>query len=256
MTGLKVSIITICYNSAATIRESIESVLAQDYTNIEYTIVDGQSTDATCDIVRSYGDAINVFKSESDTGIYNAMNKGIALATGDVVAFLNSDDVYRDCTVVGRMADLMQRDHLDAAYGDIYYVDRANIQRVIRYWRTGEFGEGAIGRGWIPPHPSFFCRRDVYMRLGTYNEEFRIAADYELMLRYIAVHRVRIGYLPYVVVNMRVGGESHRLKGFLKGNREILRSFQTNKLPLPRFFIVRRMMAKLKQFLVRERVGT
>ena len=238
----KVSIITVAYNSRSTIEDTILSVLNQDYGNIEHIIVDGQSNDGTTAIIKQHLNKIAVYLSEPDNGIYDAMNKGLELATGDIIATLNSDDVYASQTIVGQMVDFMQRNVLEAAYGNLVYINHKNTNKnkVTRFWKAGEYKKGAFCHGWVMPHPTFFCRKQVFEKYGYFNSSFQIAADFELMLRFIEKHQIKIGYLPKVIVNMRAGGKANILQGIIRGNWEIIKSFRLNGLRLsPGFFILK-----------------
>jgi len=224
-----VSIVTVCFNSAQTLRNSIESVLSQEYPRIEYIIVDGGSTDGTVDIVRQYADRIAAFVSECDRGIYDAMNKGIELATGDIVGMLNSDDVYANPRAVGDLVAAMQVANAEAAFADVVFVDRLDMQRVRRYYDSGRWRPSRFRFGWMPAHPTFFIKRDWYVRLGLYSLEYRIAADFEMLVRLLYRGKASYVYVPRVLVRMRLGGAS---TGGLRQswilNREIVRACRAN----------------------------
>jgi len=244
---MKISIITVCFNSAETIEGTIRSVLGQDYKDIEYVVVDGDSTDGTIEVVNNYKDEISKFTSEPDEGIYEAMNKGIKLSSGDIIAFLNSDDMYTDRTIVGQMTEFMQSNGLDAAYGDLIYVDRKNSNRVRRFWKAGQYRRNALCYGWVLPHPTFFCRKEIFERHGYFNDKLQIAADFELMLRFIEKHQIKVGYLPKVIVKMRTGGKANILRGMIQGNKEIIKSFRLNDLHLSPWFFVCKPITKISQ---------
>lgn len=248
---MRVSIITVCFNSAATIEDTIESILGQDYKDIEYIVVDGGSTDGTLDIIDRHKHEIARVISEPDHGIYDAMNKGIESSTGDIIATLNSDDVYADRTVVGRMVEFMKKNGLDAGYGDVIYVDHKDATRVRRFWKPGPHRSGAFRYGWVIPHPAFFCRKEIFERFGYFNDNLRIAADFELMLRFVERHRIRVGYIPRVVVRMRTAGKANLWRGIIRGNWEIIRSFQLNGFRLSPWFFVRKPIMKISQLFVR-----
>ena len=244
---MKVSIITVCFNSDETIEDTVKSVLSQDYEHIEYIVVDGGSMDGTLDILKKYRDRIHKYISEPDNGVYEAMNKGIGLSSGDIVATLNSDDVYADETIVGQMAEFVQNNGLDAAYGDLVYIDHNNGDRVTRFWKAGAYKRKAFSYGWVIPHPTFFCRKEIFEKHGYFNEKFRTAADFELMLRFIEKHRINVGYLPEVIVKMRTGGNANVFRGVIRGNLEIIRSFRLNNMHLSPLFFILKPVIKISQ---------
>jgi len=247
---MRVSIITICYNSEATIRETIASVLSQSYSDIEYIIVDGASKDSTCEIVRSFGDKISIFVSEPDKGIYDAMNKGVKLATGDVIGILNSDDFYADANVISDIVSIFKNTGAQGVYADLVYVDRENINKVTRTWKSGNYEEGKFLFGWMPPHPTFFVKREVYEAYGHYTTELRSSSDYEFMLRVIHKEKISIGYLPRVITKMRVGGQSNvTISNRRKANLEDKRAWEMNDLKPYFFTIALKPIRKIKQFL-------
>jgi len=179
------------------------------------------------------------------------MNKGIRLSTGEIVATLNSDDMYADETIVGRMVKFIQKDSLDAAYGDLAYINPNNSHHIRRFWKAGEYKRGAFCYGWVIPHPTFFCRKQVFEKYGYFNERFQIAADFELMLRFIERYQIKIGYLPEVIVKMRPGGKANLLRGIIRGNRDIIRSFRLNNLRLSPWFFVLKPVMKISQLFAR-----
>lgn len=208
---MKISIITVTFNSGKTIRSTIESVLQQTYKDIEYIIVDGKSKDDTMEIVRSYETPFcgkMRYVSESDEGIYDAMNKGIAMATGEVVGILNSDDFYTSSDVLETVAKVMSDSHIDAVYGDVHYVHKEHLDKCVRYYTSRPFHRYWMRFGFMPAHPSFYCRRSVYERYGTFDLSYKVAADFENLLRLIYVHHIRIHYIAKDFVTMRTGGAS------------------------------------------------
>ena len=245
--ALKVTIITPVFNGASTIENTIESIIQQDYENIEYIIVDGKSTDGTVSLIEKYADQIDKFVSEPDRGIYDAVNKGIKVASGDILCTLNCDDMYADSTIISQMVEFIQSNVLDAAYGDIVYVDRHDTNCVKRFWETGEYKKGSFRYGWVPPHPAFFCRKEIFDKYGDFNDQFEIAGDFELMLRFIEKHQIKIGYLPKIIVKMRIGGKANILRGIFHGNLEIINSFRLNNLRLSLWFFVYKPIAKISQ---------
>jgi len=252
---LKISIITVVWNNASTIKDAIDSVLNQTYENIEYIVVDGASIDGTVEIVQIYGDKINKFISEKDTGLYSAMNKGIKLATGDIVGILNSDDVYFDKYVVENVATEFKENDVDSVYGDLYYVEENDLNKVVRYWRSSHFKEGSFAKGWHPPHPTFFVKREVYEKHGLFDLEMKVSADFELMLRFLEKYKISTIYLSKVLVRMRVGGESNRsIKNIIAGNKSILRAFNKNRIQVNKFlYFLYRFVPKIIQMIKRGR---
>jgi glycosyltransferase involved in cell wall biosynthesis len=249
---MKVSIITITYNSAETVEDTIQSVLAQDYPNIEYIIVDGASKDDTLSIVNRYKDKIATIQSEPDKGIYDAMNKGVRLATGDLIGILNSDDFYADAHVISDIVKTVQSAGADGCYADLVYVDRNETSRVVRTWKSGEYRHGQFMRGWMPPHPTFFVKRTMYEAHGTYSLQLRSAADYELMLRFIHKHGIKVSYLPRVITKMRAGGQSNvTIKNRWRANREDRLAWKMNGLQPGFFTLMRKPLSKLIQFIKR-----
>ena len=205
---MKVSIITSCYNRAATIRSAIESVLAQDYNDIEFIVVDGSSTDCSLDIIREYVDRISIIISEPDHGMYEAINKGIRVATGEIIGLLHSDDFFYDNGVIGRIVKRIKRTHADFLYGDGLFVNPDNTNKVVRNWIGGGYRLWKVRHGWLPLHPTCYIRRDVMMRLGLYNESYKIAADSDLLVRYLLTGGLTVTYLNEYIVRMRMGGLS------------------------------------------------
>jgi len=248
---MKVSIITVCFNSAETIENTIKSILSQDHENIEYIVVDGGSTDGTLDIINRYKNDIAIVISGPDNGIYDAMNKGFRSSNGTIIAALNGDDVYAGNSIVSRMVEFIKSKDLDAAYGDLIYVDRRDTGHVKRFWKPGPYKKGAFYYGWVIPHPTFFCRKEIYEKYGYFNDKMQIAADFELMLRLIERHRIKIDYLPEVIVTMSTGGKANLLRGIIHGNIEIIKSFRLNGLRLSPLFFIRKPITKISQLFAR-----
>ena len=250
---MKISIITVCYNSAKTIEDTIKSVLMQTYHDIEYIVIDGASSDGTCRILGKYDHRIDIFVSEGDDGIYDAMNKGIRLATGEVVAFLNSDDFYIDEHVIADVMNIFSISSNAICYGDLCYVDSVNTKKVFRYWKSGDYQDGAFTLGWSPAHPSFFVRNDVYKKYGLFDIKIKISSDIELMYRFLELQKLSSFYLARVMVYMRSGGQSNQsMRAIFYQNAEIIKFMKkTNK----RFSILKYILGKLlirtEQFLAR-----
>jgi len=248
---VKISIITITFNSVATIEQTICSVIEQSYKDIEYIIVDGKSTDNTVLIVEKYKSHIHQIVSENDEGLYDALNKGIALATGDVIGILHSDDFYVHKEVISKYAQLFSDPLIEGAYSDLYYVDKANTDKVIRKWKSGKYVSGSFLNGWMPPHPTFFVRKSVYEKFGKFNTTFKTAADYELMLRFIHKNKILLAYLPEFTIKMRVGGKSNvSIKSRLNANQEDRKAWEINNL-IPRFYtLYLKPIRKIIQFFI------
>lgn len=246
---LKVSVITVCYNSSETIENTIQSVVSQSYSNIEYIVVDGLSADNTLKIVDKYKNNISKIISEKDNGIYDAINKGIALATGEVVAILHADDFYADSNVISSIVNEFINKKVDTVYGDLQYVDRQNTTVVKRNWISGEYQKRNFLNGWMPPHPSFFAKKECYTKYGNFNTILKSAADYELMLRFLYKNNCTVAYIPKVLVKMRVGGKSNvSLLNRIKANREDKKAWEINGLTPEPFTFIKKPLSKLGQF--------
>ena len=226
---MKISVITAVFNNREHIAEAVDSALVQSHPDVELIVIDGGSTDGTKEILQAYGDRVAVLVSEPDDGIYDALNKGLKLATGEVVGFLHSDDVFADVDALKRVASGFSSADVDAVYGDLVYVRRDNLQQVVRYWKSSVFLQNKLRRGWMPPHPTLYVRRRVYAQLGGFDTTYRIAADYDCMLRFLK-SGIKAAYLPYVQVRMRLGGASNRsLKNILRKTIEDYRALKRNR---------------------------
>jgi glycosyltransferase involved in cell wall biosynthesis len=245
---LKVSIVTVCYNAAATIRKCIGSVISQDYPHLEYLIIDGASTDGTLQIINEYGEHMAKVVSEPDRGIYDAMNKGIAQATGDVVGILNADDFLVTSQAISKVAEAFVQSGADIVYGNLNYVNPQ--EKIIRRWRSGSYNAGAFGWGWMPPHPVFYARRSLFERLGNYRLDYGSAADYELMLRFIHRHPLQVYYLDMTLVHMLTGGASNKsLAARVKAYRYDYLAMQQNGIRFPYLTILFKPLRKIPQYL-------
>jgi glycosyltransferase involved in cell wall biosynthesis len=249
---MKVSIITTCLNSAHTLRDTLESVAAQSYPHIEHIIVDGGSSDHTLEIVKDFPHVAMVV-SEKDHGIYHGMNKGLILCTGDIICFLNSDDWYTRTDVISLVVEQMNgQTNTKVVYGDLQYVDRFNVNKIARTWRSGQFSRRSLYYGWMPPHPTFFALKEVYEQVGVFNTDLRNAADYELMLRIFLKHGIDASYLPYILVKMRRGGYSNaKLAHRLRANKEDFLAWQLNGLRPGIFARYLKPLRKLPQFFMK-----
>jgi glycosyltransferase len=245
---MKLSIITATYDAAETVTGSLLSVAAQSHPDVEHWVIDGGSTDGTQAIVQAHASRLAGFVSEPDRGIYDALNKGIRRATGEAVGFLHADDVYAADDVLATIAAAFADPAIDAVYGDLTYVDRHDTARVIRYWKAGAYDRSSLVRGWMPPHPTFYVRRSVYERLGLFDTRYRISADYESVVRFLFVNRIRAVYIPKVLVSMRVGGVSNRsLRTISRKSLEDLRIMRGHGLGgLPA--LASKNLSKLGQF--------
>lgn len=250
---MKVSVITVAYNSAATIADTLRSVAGQSHTQIEHIVIDGASKDATLNIVRREGGHVARVVSEPDRGIYDAMNKGLRLATGAVVGFLNSDDFYASPDALAKVAKVFDDPSVEACWGDLCYVKQDDATQIVRYWQSSPFAPGRFTRGWCPPHPTFFVRHRVYERLGGFDLGYRMANDIELMVRFIEVHGINTRYLPELLVKMRIGGASNsNWNAILLQNREIWRALKTHGLsPSLPLFIGGKLVSRGRQFVAR-----
>lgn len=246
---MKVSIITITYNSAATLEQTIRSVLDQTYKNIEYIIVDGLSKDNTLAIANKYKKYITKIISEKDNGLYDALNKGINLASGDIIGIIHSDDFYTSDKVIEKVVETFQQNNADAVYANLYYVDKDNTDKIKRKWHSGKYNEGAFLNGWMPPHPAFFLKKEIYDKYGKYDTSFRSAGDYELMLRMIHKHKIKLAYLDEFIVKMRTGGVSNvTMKNRIDANMDDRRAWEINGLK-PRFYtLTLKPLRKIFQF--------
>ncbi|MEE4213096.1 MAG: glycosyltransferase family 2 protein [Parvularcula sp.] len=226
---MKISVVTAVFNRADTIRDAIDSVRAQTYRAVEHVIQDGESYDGTLQIVREATDASAIIISEKDDGIYDAINRGIARATGDVIGLMHSDDLFSHNDVLEKIADAFANPRVDGVYGDLQYVAADDVERVIRHWRSGQYRPALLRRGWMPPHPTLYLRREVFENFGIYDTSFQIAADYDAILRYLIMGRITLAYIPEVLVRMRLGGESNRSLGrIVQKSREDLRALKNN----------------------------
>lgn len=249
---MKISIITVCFNSAKTISDTLSSVEKQTYKNIEHIVIDGGSTDDTLAIVVSQGAHVARLESGVDKGIYDAMNKGLALATGDVIGFLNSDDIFANTEVVARIAETMKNPSIDACYGDLIYVDQRDMSKVVRYWKSGEFNRGNFFRGWVPAHPTFYARRKVYREFGGFDLNINLAADFDILLRFFEVHKISSEYIPEILIKMRLGGVTNASwNSILRQNREIAEIFKKYGFSISWKLFIIRFIRRIAQFLRR-----
>ena len=251
----KISIITVAFNSVKTIQDTIESILLQDYKNIEYIIIDAGSSDGTVEIIKSFGDKITYFISESDNGIYDGMNKGIKAASGDLIGILNSDDFYPNNFILSNVAKTFVNNQCDAVYGDLVYVRDYDKNKIVRYWQAGDYSALKIKNGWMLPHPTFFVKKSIYDRFGLYNTELKSAADYEMILKLLYKQNISVKYIPMILVNMRMGGASNSsLINRIKANKEDGLAWTKNQLNKPMFIRIKKPLQKVRQFFLKPKI--
>ena len=246
---MKVTIITATFNSSKTIQDTILSLESQTYNNIEYIIVDGNSKDNTLKIINEYSTRVSTVICEPDKGIYDALNKGISAATGDVIGFLHSDDILAYPDAITDIVSKFSEGNFDAVYADLEYVSQDNTNHVVRKWKSGNYNVSKLKYGWMPPHPSFYMKRSRYIEWGVFNLNYKISADYDSLLRYLWVHKAKAVYLPRVLTKMRVGGISNRsLKNIIQKSREDINVIKMNGLFWP-IALLFKNLSKLPQFI-------
>lgn len=265
---MKLTLITVCRNAASVIAETLDSALAQDHKDLELVVIDGASTDGTLEILREFEERVRngqvagslagdpaevsvrmVLISEPDKGIYDAMNKGLRRATGDVIGFLNAGDLLMDRSVIGKVVAAFENSGADAAYGDIIMVDEKDIYKVHRTWLSGAYDRENFRKGWMPPHVATFIKKSVYDKHGHFNTDLHIGSDYEILLRFLYKYQIPTVHLPEVLVRFRLGGMSNgNLKQILRANREVRASWGLNGLKAPPLLVTRKLWSKVLQF--------
>ena len=246
---MKVTIITVTYNSAKYLQDCIDSVVKQTYKDIEHIVIDAVSTDGTLEIIQRYDNHIAQWISEKDNSMYDAINKGMEMATGDVIGILNSDDMLASYDVIEDIVKCFQKNKVDSLYGDLVYVDQVNTRKVIRYWKGFTYHRYRFIYGWMPAHPTFYFKRSLLKELGGYESHYFTAADYEFMARYLYRYRISSFYLPKLIVKMRVGGQSNsNLKSRLRANRRDYLAMKVNQIPFPHIASVLKPLIKLRQY--------
>jgi len=246
---MKISLITVVYNGETFLQECFDSVFSQTYADVEYLVIDGGSKDKTCNIIAANRDHIDYFISESDQGLYDAINKGIQKSTGDIIGILNADDMFADAGVLTAVAETFKNHpEMDGVYGNLNYIHPLN-GKIIRKWQSREAGWEDLKQGWMPAHPTLYLKRSLFEKYGNYALDLGTTADYDLMLRFMYTHQVRTAYLPMLMVNMRMGGVSN--KSFASRWAAMLndyRSLKRNKLPNPLLVLLKKKWSKLSQF--------
>ena len=247
---MKISIITVCLNTEDTIAETISSVKEQLYHDIEHIIVDGGSKDLTVDIIKSTAKENSIIVSEQDGGIYDAMNKGINLSSGNVIGFLNAGDIFFAKDVIDKIANRMSQGSVDACWGDLCYVAKDDPARIIRFWKSSNYIPGSFSKGWVPPHPCFYARKEIYDVFGVFDLQYPLAADFEIMSRFLSKHNINTVYIPEVFVRMRLGGATNaNIGNILTQNIEIFKSMLKNGIRPSPFFVFNKFIEKVKQFM-------
>ncbi len=247
---MKVSIITASRNSEDFIKKTITSVNKQSYQEIEHVFIDSQSSDRTLEIIKDTSIRQNIIISEKDAGIYDALNKGVMNSSGDIIGFLHSDDFYSNKHSINDIVKKFQENKsTEMVYGDLNYISRFDENKVIRKWKSGEFSINKMKLGWMPPHPALFVKRELFLNLGLFDLNFKIASDYESIVRFLYHHKRKIRYLPKSIINMRLGGASNsNLKNILTKMNEDLRVMKKYRLPYP-ITIIGKNLSKIKQFI-------
>lgn len=254
---MKVTLITVCRNAEEVLAGTLDSILAQEHPDIETIVIDGASTDGTLKILQRYGSRLSRVVSEPDKGIYDAMNKGLRLATGEVIGFVNAGDLLMTPATIGEVVDAFQRSGADAVYGDIIMVDEHDVRNVKRVWRSGAYRRSRFRAGWMPPHVATFFRKGVYDRFGLFRDDLRIAADYEILFRFLYKEKVSAAHLPSVLVRFRLGGMSNGTIGrILKANAEVRRAWRLNGTQAPPLLVTRKLWSKVMQTLLRAQRAT
>lgn len=246
----KICIITVTFNSSKTIQDTLDSIYEQDYENFHHIVIDGKSSDNTLEIVKSHKNKNLTIISEPDNGIYDAMNKGLLNINGEIVGFLNSDDMYANNNVLSNIALVFEDNEIEACYGDLVYVNYEN-SKIIRYWKSGTYKSSLFSKGWCPPHPTFYVRKSALEEYGLFDTNFNLAADSEYMMRLMKKNNIKVAYINKVLIRMRVGGATSKsLVNIIKQNIEIIRALKLNKIKFSIFnFLTSKMLNKLMQIL-------
>jgi glycosyltransferase len=245
---MKVSIITVTYNSEKTLRDTLESIELQTYKDIEYIIIDGGSTDNTLKLINEVSTRVTKCLSESDNGIYDALNKGINLSTGDIIGFVHSDDLLARPNIIETIVSRFHETKADVVYGDLVFFEKNQIDIIKRYWRSGPFKRSKLSLGWAPPHPSFYMRRELYKDDGYFDLSYRIAADYDQMVRILKRDDIKVIYVPQVFVKMRLGGESTRIDNAISSTKEIVEVMKNHNVNWKIAIIIRKISKLMQLF--------
>jgi glycosyltransferase len=253
---MKITLITVTYNSEKYLSQCIESIHAQSYKNIEHIIIDGNSTDKTVSIIKKYESKIAAWVSEPDRGMYDAINKGIKMATGEVIGILNSDDILATNDAIETIVKTFNEQQVDSIYGDLQYVDKQNTERVFRVWKGKKYSRSLFKMGWMPGHPTFYIKKSAIDKFGGYENHYFTAADYEFMARYLYKHQISSYYLPKLIVKMRTGGASNKnLNQRLRANRRDYLAMKVNSIPMPFMVSILKPLIKMHQFNIGTNIG-
>lgn len=245
---MKITLITATYNSYPNIQDTVKCIREQTYENIEFIVIDGKSEDQTINVVKE-SSAVSQYISEPDKGIYDALNKGIKMATGDVIGFVHSDDLLASPDIIEKISNLFEEEDIDGVYGDLLYVDKEDTNKIIRYWKSKAYKPDLLRKGWMPAHPTLFLKKDVYKKHGCFNLNYKIAADYDFMLRVLQDETLSYAYLPKIIMKMRVGGASNRsLKNIIQKSTEDYKAIRKNKIGFAPLVLILKNISKLPQF--------
>lgn len=244
------SIITVTFNALQTLQDAYASLCAQTHTQWEWVVQDGGSSDGTQEWLESLADARINLESKKDSGIYDALNKALGRANGEWIGLLHSDDLYPHARVLQVVVEVMPGK--DAIYGDLQYVQAMDVTKVLRYWQSGSFSPTLLKKGWMPPHPTLFLRKEIYQQIGAFDTQFKIAADYDLILRVFQISHLKITYIPEVLMLMRQGGASSKVSNLLAKSKEDLQVLKKHNIPFYRIVLIRKIASKLKQFIIKK----
>jgi len=245
---MKISVITACFNNASALESTIASFREQSHDDKELIIIDGGSTDSSVQVIKAAGDTVHKWISEPDQGVYDALNKGIKLSEGDAIGFLHAGDYFAESDVLKKINNAFLQNDADGVYGDLRYIKK-NKDKIIRHWKSGPFYAGHIRNGWMPPHPTFYLKREVYDLKGLFDLSFKIASDYDLMLRVLKDPLLKIAYIPEVLIDMETGGLSNgRLVNIIRKSAEDYRAMKKNNIPHPFWVLCRKNLRKIRQF--------
>ena len=245
---MKISLITVCYNSESTIQETLESVKEQNYPELEYIIIDGLSSDKTLSIINLYKDIVTKIISEKDKGIYDAINKGIKISTGSIVGILNSDDTFNDSTVLKNVGEKFENRNIGVLWGDVVFVNKSD--KIVRYYSGENISPKSFDNGIMPPHPSVFIKKEIYLKLGDFNLKYQIASDYELLLRVLRIKKIDYDYIPKIIVRMKLGGVSNNnIYSIFKLNKEIYQIHSSHNLPISIYSLLKKIPYRLRELL-------